>query len=63
MDKHPVYDSFILRIWQEHDSQNLHIIWRFSLENINGGERMGFSTLSDLCVYLHNYVHLKTSAD
>ena len=51
----PHYQSFILRIWQERElpersqKDETAVSWRFSLENTETSQRLGFNQLDDLC--------------
>jgi hypothetical protein len=44
------YQSLLLRIWRV--ERNDDTAWRASLEHIDGGEKLGFSTLDDLFAYI-----------
>jgi hypothetical protein len=44
------YISYLLRLWETEDNQEF--VWRVSLESPHSGERMGFSSLADLCAFL-----------
>jgi hypothetical protein len=39
----------VLRFWQEHDPPDT---WRFSLEDVQTGERRGFANLDALVAFL-----------
>lgn len=43
------YYVMMLRAWQEGTSPDGY---RFSLENVQSGRRIGFATLEELCAYL-----------
>ena len=44
------YLSYILRLWAEtHESD---LVWRASLEDVQSGERIGFSGLAGLILFL-----------
>ena len=45
----PAYFSFLLRLWQVDDG-GPH--WRLTLENVESGERHGFTSLEALLEYL-----------
>ncbi len=42
------YRSFLLRLWEDSDSQT----WRFSLEDPHTGERRGLANLDALIAFL-----------
>jgi hypothetical protein len=44
--KPAAYTTYILRCWQEGSS------WRYSLEEVGGGERHGFASLDELIAFL-----------
>jgi hypothetical protein len=49
---HPhAYQAFILRCWAER-SLNEKSVWRFSLEPVAGGKRVGFADLKTLVSFL-----------
>jgi hypothetical protein len=51
---HPhAYQAFILRCWAE-SSHDEKPVWRFSLEPVAGGKRMGFSDLKMLVYFLEH---------
>ena len=54
---HP-YQAFILRCWAE-SSLNETPVWRFSLEPVAGGKRMGFSDLKMLVSILEQQTNRK----
>jgi hypothetical protein len=54
---HP-YQAFILRCWAESDL-NEKPVWRFSLEPVAGGKRMGFSDLKMLVSILEQQTNRK----
>jgi hypothetical protein len=45
------YQAFILRCWAER-SLDEKPVWRFSLEPVAGGKRLGFSDLKTLVSFL-----------
>jgi hypothetical protein len=46
----PVYHSFMLRLWEvKADGER---IWRASLEQVDSGERQGFTDLAELFGFL-----------
>ncbi len=50
----PRYRSFLLRCWEEPSQTppDHQAIWRFSLEDVETGERRGFRDLEALVVFL-----------
>lgn len=54
MDKLPSRaESFLLRCWQERSPQTgLPTVWRYSLEDIRTGRRVGFVTLEAALAYV-----------
>jgi len=44
------YISYLLRLWQTQSDEGL--AWRASLESPHSGERVGFTSLADLCAFL-----------
>lgn len=56
---HPAYyQAFILRFWAERGSAgsaaDRKLVWRFSLEPVAGGKRLGFSDLKTLASFLEH---------
>lgn len=48
------YQAFILRCWAERGSVEAKPVWRFSLEPVAGGKRLGFSDLKTLVSFLEH---------
>lgn len=48
--KLPYYQAFVLRMWLDHEPD--HQAWRFSLEDTQTGERLGFANLERLAHFL-----------
>jgi hypothetical protein len=46
-----IYQAFILRCWAERGLDETPV-WRFCLEPVSGGKRMGFSDLKTLVSFL-----------
>lgn len=46
------YQAFILRCWAERGDTDEKPVWRFSLEPVAGGKRLGFSDLKMLLSFL-----------
>lgn len=58
--KNPVrYHHFVLLLWEERDSLGQQVTWRFSLQNRQMGERIGFKSLEELIAFLERW--MKTS--
>lgn len=53
-----IYQAFILRCWTEHSLDEMPV-WRFSLEPVVGGKRMGFSDLKTLVSFLEQQINRK----
>jgi hypothetical protein len=52
---HPhTFQAFILRCWAERSEINEEPVWRFSLEPVTGGKRLGFSDLKTLVSFLEH---------
>ena len=47
----PAYRSKLLRMWLEQPARRLPV-WRFSLEDVGTGQRMGFADLDALLLHL-----------
>jgi hypothetical protein len=47
--KQPDYISYLLRIWQSNGNETA---WRASLQDPHTGERLGFASIDDLCIFL-----------
>ena len=62
MKTQPHYQSFILRLWQERGlTGETAVSWRFSLENTESGQRLGFNQLEDVCNFLKRQTYDPTS--
>ena len=46
------YQAFILRCWAERGRTGEKPVWRYSLEPVAGGKRLGFSDLETLASFL-----------
>ncbi len=52
-----VYQSFLLRCWQEGNEDEPRQTWRFALTQVgNDDERLGFTTLWDVFAYLEKHL-------
>jgi hypothetical protein len=54
------YQAVVLRCWVEGGSSGDKPVWRFSLEPVAGGRRLGFSDLKTLLSFLEHQTELKT---
>jgi hypothetical protein len=50
--EHPAHHSFWLKCWPEESTQGSACVWRFSLEDPQAGQRMGFASLHALTLFL-----------
>jgi hypothetical protein len=57
----PRYYSYLLRLWLPGDEGE--VSWRASLDDPRTGERLGFSSLEALFIYLQEQVNLDTEAE
>jgi hypothetical protein len=48
------YGSYLLRYWAEMDAGGEVILWRFSLQNPQTGQRRGFASLTELVIALQD---------
>lgn len=56
-DRPAQHHFFILGLWPLSASRPGHTLtWRFSLENTQTGERIGFSSLAELTAYLETWL-------
>ena len=44
----PFYHTYILRVWEERNSQTEQTTWRLTIEDSTTGERQGFETIEAL---------------
>ena len=47
----PTYYSYLLRLWQVKENGGQE--WRASLENVESGEKRGFTSVDELLAYLN----------
>jgi len=52
----PVYHHFVLLVWEERDANGGHVIWRFSLQDSQKEERIGFKNLEELTAFLERWM-------
>lgn len=50
------YTAYLLRCWRD------GMVWRYSLERIDGGKRHGFADLEGLIAFLHGQTAAASSA-
>ena len=56
MDDTLIYRSYLLRLWQVREEAGL--AWRAMLEDVQTGEKRGFTHLDDLLTYLRSSTEL-----
>ena len=52
----PIYHHFVLLVWEERDANGQHLTWRFSLQDSQKEERIGFKNLLELMAYLEKWM-------
>ena len=52
----PQYHHFVLLVWEERDANGQHVTWRFSLQDAQKEERVGFKDLEELNTFLKNWM-------
>jgi hypothetical protein len=52
-DRPPAYRSYLLRFWEERGAEAAPSVWRFSLEDPQTTQRLGFASLAALTEWLH----------
>lgn len=52
----PQYHHFVLLVWEERDANGQHVTWRFSLQDSQKEERVGFKDLEELNTFLKNWM-------
>ncbi len=57
----PPRHSYLLRIWGERGGDGEALLYRFSLQEAQSGERQGFATLDALVAYLRDQVIADTA--
>lgn len=55
------YYTYILRFWEEQESDKGDSAWRFTIEDPAQGTRHGFSSMDDLVAFLHAQVAQRQS--
>jgi hypothetical protein len=51
-----VYHHFILLVWEERGMDGPYVTWRFSLQDSQNTERMGFKNLEELKNFLEKWL-------
>jgi hypothetical protein len=59
--KSPRYHHFVLLVWEERDAEGRHVTWRFSLQDSQKEERIGFKNLDELTAFLERW--MKSSSE
>jgi len=59
----PQYHHFILLVWEERDADGQHLTWRFSLQDSQKEERIGFKNFEELTVFLESWMKSSSEAD
>ena len=57
----PQYHHFVLLVWEERDANGQHVTWRFSLQDSQKEERIGFKNFEELTAFLERW--MKTSSE
>ena len=57
----PRYHHFVLLVWEERGADGQHVTWRFSLQDSQKEERIGFKNLDDLTAFLERW--METSSE
>ena len=52
----PRYHHFVLLVWEERDADEHHAAWRFSLQDWQKEERIGFKNLDELAAFLERWM-------
>jgi hypothetical protein len=53
----PDYISYLLRIWRSNGDKT---DWRASLQNPHTGERIGFASIDELCIFLRKQTDVES---
>ncbi len=48
------YRSYLFRCWAETDASGDVILWRFSWQDLDSGQRRGFANLTELVIALQD---------
>jgi hypothetical protein len=52
----PRYHHFVLLVWEERGADGQHVTWRFSLQDSQKEERIGFKNLDELMTFLERWM-------
>lgn len=52
----PQYRHFVLLVWEERGADGDHAAWRFSLQDSQKEERIGFKDLNGLTAFLEQWM-------
>ncbi|MEB2332751.1 MAG: hypothetical protein OZ914_00345 [Anaerolineaceae bacterium] len=52
----PQYRHFVLLAWEERGADGVHAAWRFSLQDSQKDERIGFKDLNELAMFLEKWM-------
>ncbi|MBE7534660.1 MAG: hypothetical protein HS124_02880 [Anaerolineales bacterium] len=52
----PHYRHFVLLVWEERGADGVHAAWRFSLQDSQKEERIGFKDLNELTAFLEKWM-------
>lgn len=52
----PQYHHFVLLVWEERGVDGQHEAWRFSLQDSQKEERIGFKSLNELTAFLESWM-------
>ncbi len=52
----PYYHHFVLRVWEERGADGQGSAWRFSLQDSQKEERVGFKDLNELTAFLEKWM-------
>lgn len=52
----PHYRHFVLLVWEERGADGVHAAWRFSLQDSQKEERIGFKDLNELTMFLEKWM-------
>lgn len=61
--RRPRYHHFVLLLWEERDTNGQHLSWRFSLQDSQKEERIGFKNINDLTAFLERWMESPSEDD
>ena len=59
----PRYHHFVLLLWEERGADGQHVTWRFSLQDSQKEERIGFKNLEELTAFLERWMKDSSEED